>query len=184
MSLSALYDDLLKDFKDQKEMIYKQIELFDPLGTRLRQPAAVRLVSKTALIGTEILCYLLVLCTIALGVFLQKIYPFYLLAEIRNDASYAKLGWQNVEYFNLSIYGFLAVITVLFYIIARFVRQVRLKNDILHFAGKQMKELVAQHLKRKASIEIIEQRHFIELPPLPHEVGISVNDVPNPGYGN
>lgn len=179
--MSLLSEDLLRDFKDQKDMIYQQIELIDPLGTRLRQPAAVRLVSKGGLITAEVLCYLLALGGIAFAVFIQKIYPFYILAEIRTDKSYSNLGWQNIEYFNLAIYGLVGVSTILFYIIARCMRQIRLKNDILHFAGKQMKEMVAQHLKRKAAIEIIEQRHFVELPPLRYEVG-DVNEVPNPGY--
>jgi hypothetical protein len=178
----SLNDDLLRDFKEQKEMIYEQVELFDPLGTRLRRPAAVRLVSKTALIITEIFCYLLALGTIAAGVFLDKLYPFYILSEIRNNKGYANLGWQNLEYFNLAIYCLLGIITIMFYLLGRCMRQIRLKNDILHFAGKQMKELVAQHLKRKAAIEIIEQRHFVELPPLPYEM--NVNRVPNPGYGD
>jgi hypothetical protein len=183
MSLSGLNDDLLRDFKEQKEMIYQQIELFDPLGTRLRQPAAVRLVSKTALITAEVICYLFAAGTIAFAVFMNKIYPFYILSEIRTDKSYSNLGWQNVEYFNLAIYCLVGLSTILFYLLGRCMRQIRLKNDILHFAGKQMKELVAQHLRRKAAIEIIEQRHFAELPPLPYEIN-DVNTVPNPGYGN
>jgi hypothetical protein len=179
--MSLLNDDLLRDFKEQKEMIYQQIELFDPLGTQLRQPAAVRLVSKGALITAEIICYLLAAGSIAFAVFMNRIYPFYILSEIRTDKSYSNLGWQNIEYFNLAIYGLVGISTILFYLIGRCMRQIRLKNDILHVAGKNMKELVAQHLKRKAAIEIIEQRHFVELPPLPYEVA-DVNKVPNPGY--
>jgi hypothetical protein len=178
----SLNDDLLRDFKDQKEMIYKQIEFFDPLGTRLRQPAAQRLVSKTALIITEILCYVLAIACIVFIFFTDKIYPFYILAELRFRTEYSQLGQQNIQYFAIAVYGLIAVAALFLFIVGRCMRQIRLKNDILHFAGKQMKELVGQHLKRKAAIEVIEQRHFTELPPLPYE--LNVNAVPNPGYGD
>lgn len=167
MSLTSLQDDLLRDFKDQKEMIYQQITLFDPLGTRLRQPAAQRLASKGALIFTEILCYSLSAGSVAFAVFLDKIHPFYILSELRYRNEYRSLGWMNIETFNIAIYTMIGIIATLFYIIARCMRHLRLKNDILHFAGKQIKELVGEHLKRKAAIEAIEQRHFTELPNLP-----------------
>lgn len=178
----SLNDDLLRSFKDQKEMIYQQIELFDPLGTKLRQPAAQRLVSKTALISAEVLCYLLALGCIAGAFFLNMVFPFYLLDNLHLKTDLTQLDRQNIQYFTYAVYGAIGVVSLLFFIIARCMRQIRLKNDILHFAGKQMKELVGQHLKRKAAIEVIEQRHFTELPPLPYEV--NVNTVPNPGYGD
>jgi hypothetical protein len=60
-------------------------------------------------------------------------------------------------------------------------RSIRQKNNILHFAGKHIKTLVSQHLKRKANIQALEQRHFMDQPiTMPHEV--KVNEVPNPGY--
>jgi hypothetical protein len=39
-----------------------------------------------------------------------------------------------------------------------------LKNDVLDLAGKNIKTLVGEHLKRKAMMEMMEQRHFLELP--------------------
>ncbi|RYE21759.1 MAG: hypothetical protein EOP51_14830 [Sphingobacteriales bacterium] len=177
MSLTSLQDDLLRDFKDQKEMIYQQITLFDPLGTRLRQPAAQRLVGKGALIFSEILCYSLSAGTIALGVFLNKVHPFYILSELRYKTEYRTLGWMNIEAFNIAIYTMIGLIALLFYILARVMRHLRLKNDILHFAGKQIKELVGEHLKRKAAIEAIEQRHFTELPGLSVKYPTSNNSI-------
>ena len=40
---------------------------------------------------------------------------------------------------------------------------------MLDLAGKNIKDLVGQHLNRKAAIDAIEQRHFLELPILPQE---------------
>jgi hypothetical protein len=178
----SLNDDLLRSFKDQKEMIYHQIELFDPLGTKLRQPAAQRLVSKTAMIFTEVLCYLLSLGSIAGAFFINMVFPFYLLDNLHLKTELTQPDRQNIQYFTFGVYGAIGLFAILLLIIARCMRQIRLKNDILHFAGKQMKELVGQHLKSKAAIEVIEQRHFTELPPLPYEM--NVNTIPNPGYGD
>ncbi|MBS1771562.1 MAG: hypothetical protein JST82_01790 [Bacteroidetes bacterium] len=182
--MAKLQDDLLRDFKEQKAMIYSQLEVFDPMGTRLAKPAAQRLVNKGILIAGEILCYCLALGAIAFAVLMFKIYPFYILSEILNKTEYAKLGWMNVRMLTFSIYGLCGIISLLFYAVARSLRSIRLKNDILAFAAKHIKTLVSQHLTRKASIDAIEQRHFLELPQDWEEgVGrIKVNEVPNPGY--
>lgn len=184
---SRLQDDLIQDFREQKELIYQQIGIFDPLGTQLRKPAARRLVSKGALIIAEILCYLLAMAAVAFAVFMHKIHPFYILQEINTRREYAALGKGSTELLNISFYGMVAVIALLMIIVARCVRTIRLKNDILNFAGKHINTLVGQHLKRKANIEMLEQRHRGELPIMPHTAisdyeSITVNTMPNPGY--
>jgi hypothetical protein len=184
MTSTRLQDDLLRDFKDQKVMIYDQIELLDPLGTSLRKPAAQRLISKGAFIFAEILCYLLVLGTIALAIFMEQIYPFYVLSEIRYKAEYQKLGWINIQAFSFTVYALLGLIALMFYILARAARAIRLKNTILQLAGNNIKQIVGQHLKRKAAIDAIEQRHFLELPNTHLDEGVKVNEIPNPGYGD
>jgi len=185
MALTRLQDDLMNDFAEQKSMIYEQLDVFDPLGEQLSKPAAIRLVSKGVLILTEISCYMFSLGSLASLVFLNKIFPFTILPELRYNKQYSNLGWMNIEAFNMAIYGIVAVMALLFFFIAVAVRSIRLKNDILHFAGKNIKTMVGQHLKRKAAIEMINQRHFHEIQPLQSE-GIShivsLNDIPNPGY--
>lgn len=186
MTSNRLQDDLLKDFKDQKSMIYEQVKLLDPLATSLRKPAAQRLISKGALIFAEILCYLLAAGVIAFLFFMDKIYPFYVLTDIRHKSEFKSLGALNIQAFSLAIYGIISLIAFLFYLLARSARAVRLKNTILNLAGKNIKQITGQHLNRKAAIDTIEQRHFLELPNehLELEEGVRVNEVPNPGYGN
>lgn len=183
MTSNRLQDDLLNDFKEQKSVIYEQVKLLDPLGASLRKPAAQRLISKGALIFSEIICYLLALGCIAFAFFMDKVYPFFLISEIRYKSEFRKLGWVNIEAFTFAIYGLIALITILFYVIARSCRAIRQKNDILNLAGKNIKVIVGQHLKRKASIDAIEQRHFLELPNQHLEEGVQINDIANPGYG-
>lgn len=182
MTSNRLQDDLLKDFKEQKRMIYDQVELLDPLATSLRKPAAQRLISKGALIFAEVLCYVLSLGAVALAIFLDKIYPYYVLSEIRYKSEFRKLGWMNLEAFAFGIYGLIGLIALLFYLLARASRALRLKNTILNLAGKNIKIIVGQHLNRKASIDSIDQRHFLELPNEHLEEGVKVNKVANPGY--
>lgn len=183
MTASRLQDDLLKDFREQKIMIYEQIELLDPLGTSLRKPAAQRLASKGALIFGEILCYLLAAGIIAFLFFMDKIYPFYLLSDLRVKSQYQSMGWINIQALNFTVYAIIVLVALLFFGLARACRSIRLKNDILNLAGKNIKEIVGQHLKRKANIDAIEQRHFHELPNTHLEAPVTrINDIPNPGY--
>lgn len=181
MSLTRLQEDLLNDFKDQKQIIIEQIELFDPLATSLRKPAAQRLASKGGLIVAEVFCYLLCFGVTIFTVFMNLIYPFTPLTNVRflhnvNDLALLK----EAEYFSIAVHGMSALIGFLFFLIARTIRRIRLKNNILSLAGKNMKILVGQHLKRKAAIEAIEQRHLLDFPSFAGTV--SINDVPNPGY--
>lgn len=184
MTSTRLQDDLLRDFKEQKKMIYKQVELLDPLATSLRKPAAQRLISKGALIFSEVLCYVLFLGIIAFMVFMDKIYPFYILSELRFKSEFRQLGWINIQAFVFSFYVIVGLVGILILSLGRAARAFRLKNDILNLAGKNIKLVIGQHLERKASIDSIEQRHFLELPNEHLEEGVSINDIPNPGYDN
>ena len=179
MASNKLQDDLLQEFREEKRMITNQIELFDPLAASLRKPAARRLAAKGLLIFTELICWLAILATIAFGIFLNKLYPFYILFQL-NRKEYGKtLGPNNVHMLQWSVYGMIAFAAFLLFLLARTLRRIRLKNDVLGIAGRDIKLLVGQHLSRKAAIDAIEQRHFTELP-LP--VRQDINDIPNPGY--
>lgn len=185
MSSNRLQDDLLQEFKEQKKTNYELIELLDPLATSLSRPAAKRLLSKGALIFSELFFYLLAAAVVAFAVFMDKIYPFYIITDMRARADYqSELGGNNIMVLNIALYGIVIFVAVLFYFFARMVRQIRLKNDILHIAGKNIKYIVSEHLKRKAAIDTIEQRHFDELPNhhLAEGVNVDVNDVANPGF--
>lgn len=183
MTSSRLQDDLLKDFKEQRKMVYDQIELLDPLATSLRKPAAQRLISKGALVFSEVLCYLLSVGIIVFLFFMEKIYPFYLLAELKHKSNFRSMGWVNIQTFSIAIYAIIALVAILFYGLARAARAIRLKNTILNLAGKNIKVVIGQHLTRKASIDTLDQRHFTEFPHNDFaEDGVNVNQVPNPGY--
>ncbi len=78
-------------------------------------------------------------------------------------------------------------------------REIRLKNDILNHAGKDIKQIVGQHLERKAALETIEQRHLLgtisgvsqQAPKAAvaderfsiGSIRPAINQVPNPGFG-
>lgn len=174
MSTSRLHDDLLQGFHEEKKLIQEQLDIFDPLAVSLRKPVAQRLLSKGLLIFYEILCYLLGIVMILLIVFMNRIYPFHLLHVLRSRDEFTdRLGIAEMNNLFLCVAGLVVIIAVLFFILARIVRRVRLKNDILNLAGKHMKTLVGQHLKRKAVLDSIEQRNFQELPgedPIPPDV--------------
>ena len=182
MATNRLNDDLLQNFKEQKELITEQIKIFEPIAESLSRPAAVHLLGQGTLIVLEILCYLLFIGTVVLAFMLGKIPPFNILKEMSASSSFVmQAGVQNVLYFNFVFYAMIALIALLFLIVGVNMSSIRRKNQILSVAGKNLKVLVGQHLRHKAAIDTIEQRHFMELPVvLPSQ---RVNEVPNPGYG-
>jgi len=186
MPLTTLKEDLLQEFREERIMINEQIGLLDPLATSLRKPAAQRLLSSSTLVLTEFTCYIISLGGIAFIAFMHKIYPFSLLRDQLYNTQYRDaVGGTNLIYLNLAVYG-LAVASVIFmFIMGRMAREIRLKNDILNVAGKDIKTIVGQHLERKAALDTIEQRHMlglsgISLPAAKQQV--HVNEVVNPGF--
>jgi hypothetical protein len=184
----TLQDDLLQDFKEQKRIIKLQIELFDPLATSLRQPAAQRLISKGGIIFAEFFCYLLCMAAIAFTIIMNLVIPFNLLSKLQFNPvyqehliQYGNLNLNEAQLLNITMHVLAGFIALLFFIMGRILRRIRLKNAILDLAANNIKALMGQHLNRKASIEAIEQRHFLELPEMRADEG--VNLIPNPGYG-
>jgi hypothetical protein len=165
--MSRLQDDLLKDFREQKKTIAKQIELFDPLATSLRKPVAQRLMNKGLLLVVEVLFYLLFVGAFCFAAAMNLVYPFTALSGVHYIQNlHDGLTYNDAEIFSIAVHLLGGIISILFLVIARLIRRIRLKNDVLDLAGKNIKDLVGQHLTRKASIDAIEQRHFLELPAL------------------
>jgi hypothetical protein len=188
MPLTTLKDDLLKEFREERIMIKEQIELLDPLATSMRQPAAQRLLSSSTLVLTEFSCYILSVGGLAFIALMHLIYPF----KAMNDMLYNSLvrnsiGSTNLFYLIIAVYGFAITIVAFIFIIGRMAREIRLKNDILHQAGKDIKTIVGQHLERKATHDTIEQRHMLGMSAVA-QPGITqvtpINQVMNVGYGD
>ena len=183
MSLTTLKDDLLHEFREERVMIKEQIELLDPLATSLRKPAAQRLISSGTLLITEISCYIVSLGGVAFISLMHKIYPLNILNNLFYDASVRNsTGPLNLFYMLLAVYGIAAVSVICISIIGRMAREIRLKNDILNQAGKDIKTIVGQHLERKAAIDTIEQRHLLGFSSVTPAKKTTVTEVPNPGY--
>lgn len=180
MERSRLQDDLLGEFRQEKELINEQLGLLDPLAVSLRKPAAARLLNSIVLLTLEGLSWLTIVAVVAFCIIRDKIYPFYILARIKTKGSL--LGFSDKDMNNLywSVLVFAAIIAFLLFIIARNLAKLRKKNTILQMAGKTIKTVVGGHLKRKAGIEAIDQRHFGILDPLPL-TEMKSTTVPNPG---
>ncbi len=188
MGINALNEDLLEEFREERKMIREQVDLLVPLGTSLRKPAAQRLINNTLLILLEILCFLLFFGGIALLIKMHEYYPFKIIADIYyNPELKNKLGENQLDFLIVAIYAITGIATLFILIIGIMAERIRRKNVILHQAGKSLKTIVGQHLLRKAAIEIIEQRHWVDISGIelnPESTNQSdINDVRNPGYG-
>lgn len=160
-----MQEDLIRDFQEQKKTVNEQLALIDPMATSLRKPAAKRLFHTGLIVFMEILCWLLVLGCIAFVLFADKLYPFYYLNQLLHDTSLGeryKAGDLSILYW--SVKGIGVLVALLFLVIARMLATIRLKNSVLHIAGRNMKLLVEQLLKRKAAMENMEQKFPVDLP--------------------
>lgn len=181
MENSKLQEDLLREFKEEKEMINAQLALLDPLAVSLRKPIATRVLNSLVLVAFEALSWLGIATVIAFLFIRDKVYPFYILARMRSQG--AKLGFSDRDMTNIynSIIVFGVIICLLLLIIARNLARIRKKNNILQMAGKTIKTVVGEQLKRKATVDTIDQRHFGILDPIPVPES-KATQVPNPGH--
>lgn len=187
MSFTTLKDDLLREFREERVMINDQIEMLEPLAISLRKPAAQRLLSSSTLVLTEFSCYIISGGGVAFIALMHLIYPFKALGEIFYNAEFRnKVGAPNLLFLILAIYGLAIVSILLIFLVGRMAREIRLKNDILNLAGKDVKTIIGQHLERKAALDTIEQRHLLGMSGVNQVPGHKsvVNTVINPGYGS
>jgi len=200
MPLTTLKDDLLAEFREERVMINEQIALLDPLATILRKPAAQRMLSSSTLALSEYICYIISLGGVACICFLNKIYPFSSLYDLfYNPRIRNTIGGPNLMYLTMGVYGVASISVALTFILGRVAREMRLKNEILYQAGKDIKIIVGQHLERKAALDTIEQRHMLGMSgiqqPSKQQVPVlaantpfmasltgSINEFRNPGF--
>jgi hypothetical protein len=186
MSLTTLEDDLLQEIKEERRLIYEQIEVLDPLSVALRKPLPQRLMHNTLLTLGEIVCYLLAIGGIVFTAVAHTFYPFSVLAKIYNSKSLmSKLGTGDVDHLALAVYAVMVLCILLIFLVGRMARDIRKKNQVLHLAGMDVKEMMAAHLDRKAAIDYLEMKHELDfsgasIPEEDDEPGIS--HIMNPGY--
>ncbi len=178
MSENRLQDDLLKDYKEQRQFIDEQIALCDEMASSLQRRSTRNLSGKFTLIFLEVVFYVLFLASIAFAILMYQIYPFTILSELIYNPAYKQSSMLDITSLNMVIHAFPALIAVLFFIMARMTRSIRLKNNALIVFDRNMRMLTEHNLKRKAFIDTVEQRYFVELP----VGGKTVNSIPNPGY--
>lgn len=164
-----LQDDLLMEFKAERDMVNEQLDLLDPLAVLLRKPIATRILHKGIILFFEIMAWLCALAMIAFCVLRDKIYPFHILARIRSKGSDYGFTNTDVQQLYWSFTVFAVFIAVLFVVVARILAKLRQKNTIIQMAAARIKTIVGQDLKRKAVISTIEQRHFDILQPLAND---------------
>jgi len=186
MALTTLKDDLLAEFREERTMIKEQIEILDPLATTLRKPAAIRLLSSSTLTLTEYICYCVSIGGIAFMAFMHLIYPFSLLGDIFYNSQFRNgIGAPNLLFLTIAVYGLVAISIFFAFCIGRMAREIRLKNEILNLAGKDIRTIVGQHLERKAALETVEQRHMLGFSGISQPQTtqkIPVNEVLNSAY--
>jgi hypothetical protein len=161
----TLQEELIKDFQEQKKSIAEQLEIINPMATSLRKPAAQRILNSSLIVAMEVLVWLLVLGVVAFVIFIDKLFPFYLMDQLVYDAeALGKYKQTDLKSLYWGIKGLAIIISVLLIVIGRMLSKIRIKNSILNLTGKSMKQWAEQLLKRKANMETLNQRFSIDLP--------------------
>lgn len=168
----SLYQDLIEDWHEQKAIIKEQITLIDPMATSLRKSTAQRFLNASLNILMEILMYALSLGSIVYLFFMNNLGPFFLIGKIGSTPEIVpgKISSTEMEQFDYTVKGMFVLLAILFFIIGRMLANIRKKNSTLSLAGKNMKTIAGQHLKRKSKIEGLEQKHVMTLPKTDIEV--------------
>lgn len=181
MENTRLHEDLLREFKQEKEMVNAHLALLDPLAVSLRKPVASRIFNSIVLLVLEGLSWLGLITVVAFCIVRDKIYPFYILARMRSKGTAMGFSARDVDSLYWSVVVFAAIIGLLLLVVARNLSRLRRKNAILQMAAVRIKTVVGEQLKRKAAIDTIDQRHFGILEPVSLGEQNSTT-VPNPGF--
>lgn len=183
METTKLHEDLLKSFKEEKDFLDAQLDLIDPLSLRLRQSAVARWMNKIFLLTIEAIIWLSAIALLAFCFLRDSIYPFYVLARLRNKASLLGFSDRDVENLYRSIYVFSILLIILLVVLARVLAKMRHKNEDLRLASKTIQSAAGALLHRKAVVAGIEQRHFgAPDPQVPNKVITKSTEMPNPGF--
>ncbi|RQO30852.1 hypothetical protein DBR32_09040 [Taibaiella sp. KBW10] len=178
----SLYQDLIEDWHEQKAIIKEQMTLIDPMATSLRKSTAQRFLNASMNVLMEILMYLLSLGSIIYLFFMNNLGPFFVMGKVAGNPEIvpAKISSTEMEQFDYTVKGMFVLLAILFFIIGRMLANIRKKNSTLSLAGKNMKTIAGQHLKRKSKIESLEQKHVMTLP----ETDINIDSIGPIEYNN
>jgi len=142
-----------------------QIELVDPMAANLRQRAATRFFQAGFLLLLEFIVWILLVACFAFVVFMNKLYPFYLLDQIAHDNTVLQQYlFHDLQVLNWSIRGIVIFTGLLLFWIGRMLAKIRIKNSLINLAGKNMKTLIEQFFQRRSEIEALENKFPVQLP--------------------
>lgn len=181
-----LKEDLLDDFKTNKVFIDEQLKQLNLLANSLNKPVVARVWNSFILRLFEISCWILIIGVIVFCFVKDSYPPFYTLASLKyNNVLPYSTNVKDINALYYSVYIYAGIIVILLLLLARSINKIRKKNIILRTTVKSMKLVLGEFLKRKAEIEIIEQRNFVTPDNIEFKsanVRPTPTDVPNPGY--
>jgi hypothetical protein len=161
-------------------MLRDQISLIDPLAKSMSKPIVQRMFRNGYLIFLEIVCWLLFLSTVALVLFLDKLFPFYYLNQLAHSSDlFNAYPPKDIQLLKWSIRILFILIGILFMIIASLIAKSRQKNTVINLAGKNMKSIAEQLLRRRAALEDLELKYPVELPKNDDGIVIEQKEKPN-----
>ncbi len=160
-----LYKEFIKNFQEEKKVNEEQISLLDPLAVSMKSNAIRRMFQNWSLILLEIASWLAAVMCVALIVLMDKVYPLSVLHKIfkSNDMPIA-FQYQDLKGMYWAVCGLIALLCVLFIVIARMISTIRRKNKVLAIAAKNMKQVAEQLLRKRSQNEAMQLKYPAEIP--------------------
>lgn len=163
---SNLTRDLILDFQDQKVQLEKQIQQTDPIATALHIKAGRHFFQTGFILFMELLVWILLVASVAFLIFMDKLYPFHFLYQIRVDTTLARPhSSSDLDILIWSVKGLVVLLALVLFWTGRLLHKSRKKNALMKQAGSHLRKLMQLFFERQRNIRILEDKYPLQLPP-------------------
>ncbi len=162
-----LFNSAKKTPHDAKQQIadaQKILETIRPLSEKLHSSIAMRFVSGGFHLIEELLYYLLALACFIFMFILDSVFPFHLLGEIVNRPVFREQisNTSDIQSFNFAVRALVALIGLLFMLLALKKSGTRKKNALLHTAGTEIRKMEQYFSEKVRSLEKVQSEQAIQ----------------------
>lgn len=178
---SNLTNDLILDFQDQKLQLDKQVQQTDPMATALHTKAGRHFFQTGFILFLELLVWVLLVACVAFLIFMDKLYPFHFLFQIKADTTLSRQ--YHPSDLNTLIWGVKGLVILLGLVLfwaGRMLHKTRKKNALIKSAGSHLRKLMELFFDRQRAIRLLEDKYPLQLPADSDTVELPPAAAPNP----
>src|SRR5690606_17321500 len=161
---SNLTTDLILDFQDQKLQLEKQIQQTDPIATALHTKAGRHFFQTGFILFLELLVWILLVACAAFLIFMNKLYPFHYLFQIKADSTLSRQYHpSDLNTLIWSVKGLVLLLGLVLFWTGRMLHRARKKNTLIKNAGNHLRKLMELFFERQRTIRVLEDKYPLQL---------------------